>query len=184
MDAIIKETNEKMEKSIQAYSRQLATVRAGRANPALLDSVQVEYYGALTPLKQLATVSAPEPRMLLITPFDKTAINDMERAILKADLGLTPSNDGNVIRINIPALTEERRKELVKVVRKYAEEAKVVIRNIRRDANDDLKKSEKDGELTEDELRGYQDDVQKSTDNFIRKIDDLTKEKEEEVLSV
>ncbi len=184
MDAIIKETNEKMEKSIQAYSRQLATVRAGRANPALLDSVQVEYYGALTPLKQLATVSAPEPRMLLITPFDKTAINDMERAILKADLGLTPSNDGNVIRINIPALTEERRKELVKVVRKYAEEAKVVIRNIRRDANDDLKKSEKDGELTEDELRGYQDDVQKSTDNFIKKIDDLTKEKEEEVLSV
>ncbi len=184
MEAVINDAKTRMEKAIQAYTRQLATVRAGRANPALLDTVQVEYYGALTPLKQLATVTAPEPRMLLVTPFDKTAINDMERAILKADLGLTPSNDGNVIRINIPVLTEERRKELVKVVRKYAEEAKVAVRNIRRDSNDELKKLEKNGELTEDELRGYQDDVQKTTDQYIQKIDDLTKEKEEEVMSV
>jgi ribosome recycling factor len=181
---VLNETKQKMEKATQAYSKQLATVRAGRANPAILDGVQVEYYGAFTPLKQLANVTAPEARLIMVTPFDKTAIGDMERAILKADLGLTPSNDGNVIRINIPPLTEERRKDLVKVVRKYAEEAKVQIRNIRRDGNDDLKKLEKDGELTEDELRGFQDDVQKETDTYIKKIDDLTKSKEEEILEV
>jgi ribosome recycling factor len=181
---VLNETKQKMEKATKSYSKQLATVRAGRANPSILDGVQVEYYGAFTPLKQLANVTAPEARLIMITPFDKTAIGDMERAILKADLGLTPSNDGNVIRINIPPLTEERRKDLVKVVRKYAEEAKVQVRNIRRDSNDDLKKLEKDGELTEDELRGYQDDVQKETDTYIKKVDDLTKAKEEEILEV
>jgi ribosome recycling factor len=184
MESVIKEMKEKMEKAIQAYTRSLATVRAGRANPSLLDAVQVEYYGAPTPLKQLASITVPEARLLLITPYDKTVINDMEKAILKADLGLNPSNDGNVIRISIPPLTEERRKELVKVVRKYAEDAKVAVRNIRRDSNDELKKLEKDGQLTEDELRGYQDDVQKETDNYIKKIDELTKTKEEEVMSV
>ncbi|MBB6452892.1 ribosome recycling factor [Salirhabdus euzebyi] len=183
-NATIKDTRDKMEKATQAYSKQLASVRAGRANPAILDGVMVEYYGAHTPLKQLANISAPEARLLLVTPFDKTAIADMERAILKADLGLSPSNDGNVIRISIPPLTEERRKELVKVVRKYSEEAKVQVRNIRRDSNDGLKKLEKDGELTEDELRGFQDDVQKETDNYIKKIDDLTKTKEEEIMEV
>lgn len=183
-EAVIKETNEKMQAVVNAFTRQLATVRAGRANPALLDQVNVDYYGAATPLKQLATISAPEARMLLITPYDKTAIGDIEKAIQKADLGLSPSSDGNVVRINIPALTEERRKELVKVVRKYAEEAKVHVRNIRRDSNDHIKKLEKDGELTEDELRGYQDDVQKVTDKFVNEIDSITQNKEKEMMEV
>lgn len=180
----MKELKDKMSQAVKAYSRNLATVRAGRANPALLDSVQVEYYGALTPLNQLASVTVPEARLLLITPFDKSALTDMEKAIQKADLGLTPSNDGNVIRISIPPLTEERRKELVKVVGKFAEESKVQIRNIRRDANDQLKKAEKNGDITEDELRSYQDDVQTETDQFIKQIDQLTKEKEQEIMEV
>jgi len=183
-DAIQKDMRGKMDKAVQAFSRNLATVRAGRANPAILDSVFVDYYGASTPLNQLATVSAPEARLLVITPFDKTAIGDMEKAIQKADLGLSPSSDGNVIRIGIPALTEERRKELVKVVGKFAEEARVQIRNVRRDANDQLKKAEKDGEITEDELRASQDDVQKDTDKSIKDIDKLVKDKEAEILEV
>lgn len=181
---VMNELKDKMSQAVKAYSRNLATVRAGRANPALLDSVQVEYYGALTPLNQLASVSVPEARLLLISPFDKTALGDMEKAIQKADLGLTPSNDGNVIRISIPPLTEERRKDLVKVVGKFAEEAKIQIRNVRRDANDQLKKAEKSGDITEDELRGYQDDVQTQTDKFINDIDQLTKEKEQEIMEV
>lgn len=181
---VMKELKDKMSQAVKAYTRNLATVRAGRANPALLDSVQVEYYGALTPLNQLASVTVPEARLLLITPFDKSALTDMEKAIQKADLGLTPSNDGNVIRISIPPLTEERRKELVKVVGKFAEESKVQIRNIRRDANDQLKKAEKNGDITEDELRSYQDDVQTETDQFIKQIDQLTKEKEQEIMEV
>ncbi len=180
----MKETREKMDQAVKAYSKNLATVRAGRANPALLDSVQVEYYGALTPLNQLASISVPEARLLVITPFDKSTVSDIEKAIQKADLGLSPSNDGNVVRISIPPLTEERRKDLVKVVGKYAEESKVQIRNIRRDTNDQLKKDEKNGDLTEDELRGFQDDVQSITDTHIQKIDELTKEKEQEIMEV
>ncbi|MBM7572054.1 ribosome recycling factor [Aquibacillus albus] len=181
---VIKETKSKMSQAVQAFSKQLATVRAGRANPSLLDSVHVDYYGAATPLNQLATISVPEARLLVITPFDKSSTSDIEKAILKADLGLSPSSDGNVIRINIPPLTEDRRKDLVKVVGKYSEEAKVQIRNIRRDSNDKLKKAEKNGDLTEDELRGFQDDVQQETDTFIGKIDDLAKEKEKEIMEV
>ena len=175
---------EKMETAIQAFSRNLATVRAGRANPSLLDNVFVEYYGAPTPLNQLAQIGAPEARMLVITPFDKTALADIEKAIRKADLGLTPSNDGNLIRINIPALTEERRKDLTKIVGKYAEESRVQVRNIRRDANDQLKKLEKDAEITEDELRTSQDKVQKETDHYIAEIDRLAAEKEAEIMEV
>ncbi|SDJ71837.1 ribosome recycling factor [Sediminibacillus albus] len=182
--AIIKDTNEKMTQAVQAFSKNLASVRAGRANPSILDSVYVDYYGASTPLNQLATVSAPEARLLVITPFDKSSVGNIEKAIQKADLGLSPSSDGNVIRINIPALTEERRKDLVKVVGKYGEEAKVQVRNIRRDSNDLLKKSEKNGDLTEDELRGFQDDVQKATDKHIADIDQLAKEKEKEIMEV
>jgi len=181
---VMKELKEKMEQAIQAFSRNLATVRAGRANPSLLDSVYVDYYGASTPLNQLASVGAPEARLLVITPYDKTAFGEIEKAIQKADLGLSPSNDGNVIRISIPALTEDRRKELVKVVGKFAEESRVQVRNIRRDANDDLKTMEKDGELTEDELRKLQDDVQKETNRFIGKIEQLVKEKEAEIMEV
>ncbi|WLR46922.1 ribosome recycling factor [Halobacillus litoralis] len=183
-DAVINETKQQMEQATQAFSRQLATVRAGRANPTILDNVYVDYYGAATPLNQLAQVSAPEPRLLVITPYDKSAIAEIEKAIQKADLGLSPSSDGNVVRINIPALTEERRKDLAKVVGKYSEEAKVQIRNIRRDSNDRLKKLEKDGELTEDDLRSYQDDVQKVTDQHVEKIDQLAKTKEEEIMEV
>ncbi len=183
-EAVLKDMRDKMEQAVQAFSRSLATVRAGRANPSLLDSVYVDYYGASTPLNQLATVSAPEARLLVITPYDKTAVGEIEKAIQKADLGLSPSSDGNVIRINIPPLTEERRKDLVKVVGKYAEEARVQIRNIRRDANDRLKKLEKDSEITEDELRQSQDDVQKETDNFTGKIDQLAKTKENEIMEV
>ncbi|ELK44773.1 ribosome recycling factor [Halobacillus sp. ACCC02827] len=183
-EAVINETKQQMEQAVQAFSRQLATVRAGRANPSILDNVYVDYYGAATPLNQLAQVSAPEPRLLVITPYDKTAIAEIEKAIQKADLGLSPSSDGNVVRINIPALTEERRKDLAKVVGKYSEESKVQIRNIRRDSNDKLKKLEKDGELTEDDLRSYQEDVQKVTDQHIVKIDELAKTKEEEIMEV
>lgn len=180
----MKQTRARMEQAIQAFSKNLATVRTGRANPSLLDSVYVDYYGASTPLNQLATVSAPEARLLVITPYDKSAIGEIEKAIQKADLGLSPSSDGNVIRINIPALTEERRKDLVKVVGKYAEESRVQIRNIRRDANDQLKKAEKDGELTEDGLRTSQDNVQKETDKYIAEVDRLAGEKEKAILEV
>lgn len=181
---VMKNMTEKMNTAIQAFQRNLATVRAGRANPSLLDNIFVEYYGTQTPLNQLATVGAPEARLLVITPFDKTVIGDIEKAIQKADLGLAPSNDGNVIRISIPPLTEERRKELTKVVGKYAEESRVQVRNIRRDANDQLKKLEKDGLITEDELRTNQDNVQKETDQFIKQIDEIAKNKEAEIMEV
>lgn len=183
-NSIINDMKEKMTMATQAFTRNLATVRTGRANPTILDNIFVDYYGAPTPLNQLATVSAPEARLLVITPFDKTAVGEIEKSIQKADIGLTPSNDGNLIRISIPALTEERRKELVKVVGKYAEESRVQIRNNRREANDQLRKAEKDGDLTEDELRSGEDNVQKQTDHFIAEIDQLAKTKEQEIMEV
>ncbi|WP_026692460.1 ribosome recycling factor [Peribacillus kribbensis] len=175
---------ERMDKAISAYSRALASIRAGRANAALLDRITVDYYGAPTPVNQLAGISVPEARLLVIQPYDKTVLSEIEKAILKSDLGLNPTNDGSVIRLMIPALTEERRKELVKQVRKESEEAKIAVRNIRRDANDDLKKLEKNGEITEDELRRYSDDIQKTTDSYIAKVDTITKDKEKEILDV
>jgi ribosome recycling factor len=178
------DAKERMTKAVQAYTRELASIRAGRASASLLDKIVVEYYGVPTPINQLASISTPEARLLMIQPYDKSIVSDVEKAIMKSDLGLNPTSDGSVIRIAIPALTEERRKELVKLVKKESEEAKVAIRNIRRDANDDLKKLEKNGELTEDDLRGYTDDVQKLTDEFIAKIDQITKEKEKEILEV
>jgi ribosome recycling factor len=183
-EQILGSCRDKMKQAVQSFSKSLATVRAGRANPSLLDSVFVEYYGANTPLNQLATISAPEARLLVITPYDKTAMQDIEKAIQKADLGLSPTNDGNVIRINIPPLTEERRKDLVKVVGKYAEEYRVQVRNVRRDTNDALKREEKNGDLTEDELRLAQDEVQKETDKHISEIDQLAKNKEKEIMEV
>ncbi|WP_227935838.1 ribosome recycling factor [Alkalihalobacillus deserti] len=181
---ILKDTEQRMSKAIDALTRELAKLRAGRANPTLLDRITVEYYGAETPLNQLATISVPEARLLLIQPFDKSSISNIERAIQMSDLGLTPSNDGTVIRISIPPLTEERRKDLVKLVKKAGEEAKVAIRNVRRDANDDLKKLQKDGEMTEDELRRSTDDVQKLTDKTIVKVDDVAEKKEKEIMEV
>nr|WP_211326977.1 ribosome recycling factor [Sinobaca qinghaiensis] len=173
-----------MKKSIDSFQRELATLRAGRANPSMLDKVIVSYYGAETPLNQLASISVPEARLLVVAPYDKSSINDMEKGIQKANLGLTPSNDGEVIRISIPALTEERRKDLSKLVGKYAEEAKVAIRNLRRDANESLKKQQKDGDITEDDLRRQQDDIQKVTDQHIAEIDKAAADKEKEIMEV
>lgn len=181
---VISSTKDRMTKAIQSYTRELASIRAGRASASLLDRISVDYYGAQTPVNQMAGITTPEARLLVIQPYDKTILGDIEKAILKSDLGLNPTNDGTVIRIAIPQLTEERRKELVKAVKKEAEEAKVAVRNIRRDANDDLKKLEKNGEITEDALRGFSDDIQKLTDENIQKIDQITKDKEKEILEV
>ena len=181
---VLEQAKEKMNKTIAAFSRELSSIRAGRANAALLDRITVDYYGAPTPINQLGGVSVPEARLLVITPYDKTILGEIEKAIMKSDIGITPTNDGSVIRLMIPALTEERRKDLVKQVRKEAEDAKIAVRNVRRDANDDLKKLEKAGEITEDDLRGYGEDIQKLTDEFIVKVDQVTKEKEKEILEV
>lgn len=175
---------DRMKKAVQNLTKELSTLRAGRANPSLLEKIQIDYYGAPTPLNQLASISVPEARLLVVQPYDKSVIDEIEKAILKSDLGLTPSNDGDVIRISIPPLTEERRAELVKLVKKYAEENKVAVRNIRRDVNDDLKKSEKNGEITEDELRRLTDEVQKLTDKYIAQIDKIVDEKEKEIMEV
>lgn len=181
---ILKDGEGKMKNAISNFSKELASIRAGRANPSLLESIQIDYYGAPTPLNQLAGISVPEARMLLIQPYDKGSIEDIERAILKSDLGLTPSNDGNVLRLTIPALTEERRTELARVVKKYAEEGKIAIRNIRRDMNDELRELEKSGNITEDELRRYTGDVQTVTDKYIEEVDNVAAEKEKEIMEV
>lgn len=181
---VIRNAKEKMEKAVASLRRELSTIRAGRANPAILDKVTVDYYGATTPLNQLAGISAPEARLLVIQPYDKSSVADIEKGIQKADLGLSPSNDGEKIRISIPQLTEERRQELAKLVKKYAEEGKVVIRNIRRDSNDELKKAEKGGDLTEDDLHHYTDEVQKLTDQEINRVDEIAAEKEKEIMEV
>lgn len=181
---VINDAKERMNKSISQLKKELATLRAGRATPSLLDKVQVEYYGSLTPVNQLANISTPESRLLIIQPWDKGSLSDIERAIMKSDLGLTPSNDGNVIRIAIPMLTEERRAELVKLIKKYGEEAKVAIRNVRRDANDGIKKIEKEGTISEDESRRHQETVQKVTDENIVSVDKIVADKEKEIMEV
>ncbi|CAM4242828.1 ribosome recycling factor [Paenibacillus tarimensis] len=180
---IKKNAEERMGKAIDALKRDLSTLRAGRATPAMLDRVQVEYYGAMTPVNQLANINTPDSRTLIIQPWDKSSLAAIEKAILKSDLGLTPSNDGAVIRIGIPALTEERRAELVKATKKFGEEAKVAIRNIRRDANDDIKKLEKT-DISEDESRRHQDDIQKTTDRYIAEVDKVLVNKEKEIMEV
>lgn len=184
LDAIYTETEGKMSKVISAFQRELSTLRAGRATTSLLDRIEVEYYGNPTPLNQLAGVTAPESRLLVIQPWDKQSLGDIEKAILKSDLGLTPTNDGNVIRLSIPQLTEERRKELVKLIRKQAEESKVSIRNIRRDANENVKQLEKSSDISEDERRRAQDDIQDITDKKIAEIDEILNQKEKEMLEV
>nr|WP_253297997.1 ribosome recycling factor [Paenibacillus sp. MSJ-34] len=172
-----------MEKAIGALKRDLATLRAGRASAALLDRIQAEYYGAMTPINQLANINTPDSRTLIIQPWDKSSLADIERAILKSDLGLTPANDGSQIRLAIPPLTEERRIELVKSTKKFGEEAKVAIRNIRRDANDEIKKMEKT-DISEDESRRHQDEIQKTTDKFIAEVDKILSAKEKEIMEV
>lgn len=181
VDELMLESEEKMQKSIDAFKRDLATIRAARATPQMLDGVQVEYYGEPVAMNQVASVSVPEARMLLITPYDKGAMADIEKAILKSDLNLTPQNDGNVIRIVLPELSGERRQELVKQVKSRLEEARVSIRNIRRDTNEAIKKI--DG-ISEDDSKAYQDDVQKLTDSYIKKAETVAAEKEESITTV
>lgn len=174
----------KMNKSISVYEAELASIRAGRANPAILDKVTVEYYGVNSPLTQIGTVSVPDARTILIQPWDASIIGEIEKAILKSDIGITPNNDGKSIRLNFPPLTEERRKEIVKTVKKQGEECKIAIRSIRRDAIEAFKAKKKASEITEDDLKGAEDDIQKMTDKYIKIIDDITAKKEKEVLEV
>ncbi|GAA3406590.1 ribosome recycling factor [Paenibacillus hodogayensis] len=181
--SIKKNAEERMEKAITSLKKELASLRAGRATPALLDRIQVEYYGSMTPVNQLANINTPDSRTLMIQPWDKSSMGAIEKAILKSELGLTPSNDGSSIRLSIPPLTEERRGELVKLTKKSGEEAKVAIRNIRRDANDDIKKLEK-STISEDESRRHQEDIQKSTDKYIAEIDKVLVVKEKEIMEV
>jgi ribosome recycling factor len=181
--SVKKNAEERMGKAISALQRDLASLRAGRANPSLFDRIQVEYYGALTPINQVGSITTPDSRTLVIQPWDKTILPMIEKAIMKSDLGLTPANDGNIIRISIPPLTEERRADLVKLTKKSGEEAKVGIRNIRRDANEEIKKLEK-SEISEDESRRYQEDIQKLTDKFVAEIDQLLVLKEKEIMDV
>jgi len=176
------ETRDRMGKTIVALKNELKRVRTGRASLSLLDGIRVDYYGTLTPLSQMASLSVPESRLIAIQPWDVSVIKEIEKAILKSDLGLTPSNDGKMIRISIPPLTEQRRKELVKVVQKICEEHKVAVRNVRRESNELLKGFKKDGDISEDEAFKAQDQVQKITDEYIKNIDEVNKEKEKEIL--
>ena len=181
---ILSTAQTKMQKTIEVLRVDLASVRAGRASVSLLDKVMVEYYGTPTPVNQVASVTVPEPRMIVIQPWEKNLLKDIERAIMKSDLGLNPNSDGSVIRLNLPQLTEERRKELVKTVHKKAEDARVSIRNLRREANDSVKKSEKAKEITEDEAKKANDDIQKMTDKFIKEVDTVMEHKEKEVMEI
>lgn len=181
---VFKAAEEKMNKSIEVYKEDLGSIRAGRANPSLLDRVEVDYYGVMTPLRQISNVSAPEPRLIQIQPWDTNVIPAIEKAILSSDLGLNPSNDGKVVRLVIPQLTEERRKDLTKLVSKNAEDAKVNIRNIRRDLMDEIKKLEKDKAITEDEQFQAEDKAQKLTDDMIKDIDKIAEEKQKEIMEI
>ena len=174
----------KMNKSISVYEAELASIRAGRANPAILDKVTVEYYGVNSPLTQIGTVSVPDARTILVQPWDASILGEVEKAILKSDIGITPNNDGKSIRLNFPPLTEERRKEIVKTVKKQGEECKIAIRSIRRDAIEAFKAKKKASEITEDDLKNAEDDIQKMTDNYIQNIDSIISSKEKEILEV
>lgn len=182
IESTYQETRERMEKSIIALNNELKKVRTGRASLSLLDSIRVDYYGTMTAINQMASLSIPESRLITIQPWDASVIKDIEKAILKSDLGLTPTNDGKIIRISIPPLTEQRRKELVKLVHKMCEESKVAVRNIRRDSNELLKGLKKDGDVSEDQSFKAQDNIQKITDDYIRRVDDIYKAKEKEIL--
>ena len=181
---ILADAKDSMQKAVEALLHELATVRTGRASTHLLDQIRVDYYGSQVPVSQVANVGAPEPRLITIAPWDKTSIPLIEKAIQESKLGLNPSTDGNMIRLQIPTLTEDRRKELVKIVRQYAEECRVSVRNHRRDANDLIKAGQKDGEIPEDDAKRATDQVQELTDGFVKQIDGILKDKEEEVMEV
>lgn len=181
---VVNASQEKMKKSIDALKRELQGLKAGRANPSMLDKIMVDYYGTPTQVAQLGTVSTPEPRMIVIQPWDKKVIKDIEKAIQKSDLGINPTNDGQVIRLVVPELTEETRKNIVKVVKKHGEDAKVAIRSIRRDSNDKIKNLKKDGTHSEDDVKKTEDEIQKLTDNCIKEIDKIVEQKEKEIMAV
>lgn len=184
METVFNKTSERMEKALDSLDRDYQVIRAGRANPNILNNVVVEYYGTPTPLNQMAAISVPEPRMLTIQPWDTTALSDIEKAIQKSDIGINPQNDGKIIRLSFPQLTEEDRKALTKDVSKRAEEAKVAIRNIRRDSMDDIKKLKKDNAITEDDQKDGEKKLQDITDKYIKKVDEMSKKKEAEILSI
>jgi len=184
LEGIYKEVEAKMQSSVDVFKKDLNTIRTGRASLSLLDGITVDYYGTPTPLNQLATLSVPESRLITIQPWDQSVIGAVEKAILKSDLGLTPVNNGKLVRIAIPPLTEERRKDLVKIVKKYSEECKIAVRNVRRDGNESLKELEKKKEITEDDLYKSQNKIQEVTDGYIKKIDEITEKKEKEILEI
>ncbi len=181
---VLDDTEERMKKTVEFFRKDLATLRAGRATPALVEKIMVDYYGTPTPIQQLASISVPEPRLLVVQPWDKTQVAAVEKAIAKSDLGIHPQSDGNVIRLVIPQLTEERRNELVKLIRKKAEEERVVLRNLRREANDLLKEAAKEGEISEDERDRALSEVQKLTDRYVAEVDKVLKAKEKELMEV
>jgi ribosome recycling factor len=184
IDELLEDAKRRMDKSVETTAHEFTTIRTGRASAALLDRIQVDYYGTPTPLKQLATINVPEPRLLTIQPYDPGSIKGIERAIQESELGLTPANDGKIVRLPIPQLTEERRKELVKVIKHLAEEGRVAVRNVRRDVMHDLKELVRDGAVGDDEERRAEEKAQKLTDEHVAKIDDLLKRKEEEIMEV
>lgn len=184
VEAELKETEDKMSKAISVMKEEFSSVRTGRASPSLVEKIEVDYYGTKTPLNQLAGISVPEARLLVISPYDKNAMSDIDKAIQASDLGITPNNDGTVIRLVFPQLTEERRKELIKVVKEKAEEGKVAIRNVRRHTKDDLEKRQKDGELSEDDLHRAEKELQRLTDSYTQQVDELVEHKEKELLEV
>ncbi len=179
-----RDAEERMNKTLEAVREELAKIRTGKATTSLLDTIKVNYYGTVVPLKQVANITVPEPRLLAVQPWEKNLIPEIEKAIMKSELGLNPTNDGKIIRIPFPPLTEERRKELVKLVKKMAEEGRIAIRNIRRDVNDHIKKAQKNHELTEDQEKDELEEIQKLTDEFIKKIDEILADKEEEIMEV
>jgi len=184
IDDLLKDARDRMTKSVEATRNEFATVRTGRASPHLLDRLDIDYYGTRTPLRQLSSIAAPEGRLLTVTPYDKSAIKAIEKAIMESDLGLTPNSDGTMIRLQIPELTEERRKELVKVAHKYAEQQRIAVRNVRRDANDDLRAAEKAHVIAQDEEKRMETEVQKLTDEAIKRVDEALKTKEQEIMHV
>ena len=184
MEELLMTYEEKMEKSLKNLDDEFAAIRAGRANPRVLDRITVDYYGAPTPIQQVGNVSVPEARVIAIKPFDPSILGEIEHALMASDIGITPTNDGKVIRLVYPELTEERRKEIVKDIKKNGENAKVAVRNIRRDAMDALKKKGKEDGISEDEIKGYEDDVQKSTDTYVKKVDEAVEAKSQEIMTV
>ena len=184
LNEIVKIADEKMNKTINVFKKELISMKAGRATPNMLDRIEVEYYGSLSPINQLANISIPESRVILIQPWDKTSLKNIEKAILKSDLGINPSNDGTLIRLVIPELTEETRKNLVKLIKKLGEESKIAIRSIRRDCNEKLKAIKKENEISEDEIKKSEDKIQTETDNYIKEIDKLIDIKENEIMSI